>query len=290
MIVMALVAHPTDAFDMVGGTLANHVDAGDEVYVCFMHSRVHEDAFRLADDIRAGKKKQNAAAVAEESETHIKRTREACALLGIKNVATIDYDGDVMTVSPALLNRTADRIQQIRPDLLITHNPLENAGVTPHAVCGQVTLEAMRLAHGARNKGGTPHRTAQLYFICCPGQTCWTDYMATNRFPAVQIDVTEHVEKKVKALSLLEAQHYTPQMAAKLVEATSGLAAVHTRVAYAEHFQPYFPETYRTLPVSDYNLRLAKETYREGADRLRLIAPYIDSVRSAPATGTTEAG
>jgi LmbE family N-acetylglucosaminyl deacetylase len=68
MIVMAIVAHPTDAFDMVGGTLANHAARGDEVQTSFLHSRVHEDAFRLADRIRTGEARADEATVAAESE------------------------------------------------------------------------------------------------------------------------------------------------------------------------------------------------------------------------------
>ena len=279
MIVMAIVAHPTDAFDMVGGTLANHVERGDTAHVCFTHARMHEDAFRLADRIRTGQADADEAAIQAESERHIDTVRDACAILGIEQISTIDYTGEVMVFSADLVGRAATRVQEVRPDLLITHNPLENAGVTPHAVCGQVVIEAMRLAGGARANGLEPHQVAQLFFICPSGDTTWTDWVATNRYPAIQIDVTRQVEKKVKALAKLTAQHYTLQMAAKVVEATSGLNAVHRKVTYAEHFQPHFPEVYEHLPVSDHNLRLARELYEQGARRLRLIAPYVEGVR-----------
>ena len=76
----------------------------------------------------------------------------------------------------------------------------------------------------------------------------------------------------------LEAQSYTPQMAARLVGATWGVSAVHMRMTYAEHFQAYFPEGHETLPVSEYNLRYAEEPNSEGNRRLRMIAPYLDDV------------
>jgi len=279
MIVMAIVAHPTDAFGLIGGTLANHTEAGDEVHVCFTHSRIHDDAFRLADRIRRGEAQASASAIDEESKHHIECMKAACDVLGISNVSTIDYAGEVMTFSSDLVGEVATRIQKVRPQLVITHNPLENAGVTPHAVCGQLVLEGMRLAWGARDGGLMPHRIAQLYFICIPGTTSWLDAMCVNRYPAILIDVTRQVEKKVRALSLLDAQNYTPHMAAKLVEAASGVAGVHQRVAYAESFQAYFPQVHDTLPVSEHGLKLAEEFYSEGVRRLRLIAPYVDGVR-----------
>jgi len=278
MTVMAIVAHPTDAFDMVGGTLANHLERGDEVHVCFTHARMHEDAFRLADKIRTKDAKAAREAIEEESEHHIKRVMEACEVMGIKNVSTIGWEEDILIYTPELIRKVADRIQEVRPELLITHNPMENAGVPPHAVCGQLVVEGMRLARGARANGLSPHRTAQLYFICNPGSTTWLDAMSVNRYPAVQIDVTDQVEKKVKALSKLDAQNYTPQMAAKVVEATGGMPAVHQRVAYTEQFQPFFPEVHRHLPVSDHNLNLSKKLYRETARDIRFIAPYVDEV------------
>ena len=278
MIIMAIVAHPTDAFDMVGGTLANHIGRGDEVHVCFTHARMHEDAFRLADQIRTGDSQAAQAAIDAESEHHIRRAIEACAILGIENVTTIGFTGEILTYTPELVDKVATIIQNVRPDLLITHNPMENAGVPPHAVCGQLVLEGMRLARGARANGLQPHRTAQLFFLCNPGSTTWLDAMSVNRFPAIQIDVTAHVEKKVKALSMLDAQNYTPQLAAKVVEATGGMAAVHGRVAYTEQFQAFFPEVYEFLPVSEHNLKVSRELSRDGNRRIHFIAPYLDEV------------
>ena len=278
VIVMALVAHPTDAFDLIGGTLANHHERGDEVHICFTHNRMHEDAFRLADRIRTGAETGTHDAIKRESEIHASRVREACEILGIEHVSTIGYEGEVMTFTPSLVDAAATRIQEIRPQLLISHNPLENAGVTPHAVCGQLALEGMRLARGARGNGMQPHRVAQLFLMCNPGSTTWVDAHSTNRYPAIQIDVTRHIEKKVRALCKLEAQSYSPQMAAKLVEATSGVAAIHQRITYAEHFQAYFPDVQEFLPVSEHNLRLAEELNETGNKRLRMIAPYLDEV------------
>ena len=93
--------------------------------------------------------------------------------------------------------------------------------------------------------------------------------------------MTRQVEKKVKALARLKAQHYTLQMAAKVVEATSGLDAVHRKVTYAEHFQPHFPDVQEHLPVSDHNLALARDLYEQAYRRLRLIAPYVDGVQDS---------
>lgn len=286
MNLLAIVAHPTDAFDLIGGTLANHVEAGDEVHVCFTHSRIHDDAFRLADRIREGQAQADAHAIEEESLHHIERMRAACEILGIENISTIDHTGEAVTFSGELVGLVATRIQQVRPQLLITHNPLENAGVTPHAVCGQLALEGMRLAWGARDNGLDPHRIAQLYLICVPGSTSWLDASTVNRYPAVLIDVERQVEKKVRALSLLDSQNYTLEMAAKLVEVTSGVASIHQRVAYAEQFQPYFPEVHDTLPVCRHHLQVAEELYRDGARRLRFTAPWVPGVRGDREDGT----
>jgi len=203
---------------------------------------------------------------------------EACEILGIKNVSTIGWDKEILMYNPELVDKVATKIQEVKPDLLITHNPLENAGVPPHAVCGQLVVEGMRLARGARANGLKPHRTAQLYFICNPGSTTWLDAMSVNRYPAIQIDVTDQVEKKVGALSKLEAQNYTPQMAAKVVEATGGMPALHRRVAYTEQFQSFFPEVYKHLPVSGHNLELARKLYSESSRDIRFIAPYVGEV------------
>ena len=86
------------------------------------------------------------------------------------------------------------------------------------------------------------------------------------------------METKVKAYARLSAQYTTAHLAAKIVEAVCGKAGIHSRVAYAEAFQPYRPEIYKTLPISHHSREFSEGSWEDGLDRLQLIAPYLDEV------------
>ena len=50
--ILAVVAHPADSFDMIGGTLANHVEDGDRVTLVIMDSLDTLNLFDLADEMK----------------------------------------------------------------------------------------------------------------------------------------------------------------------------------------------------------------------------------------------
>lgn len=51
--ILTLVAHGRDAFDMVGGALANHVERGDRGTVAVISSENYSDAMRLYGRIKS---------------------------------------------------------------------------------------------------------------------------------------------------------------------------------------------------------------------------------------------
>ena len=278
--VLAVVAHPADAFNMIGGTLANHVEAGDSVTLAVMDNQDVLNNFKLADKIRAGRAKPTRATLKRAADAHVKNMFEACDLLGLKDVRFLEYEGEWLCHTPALISKIATLIQQVRPHLLVTHHPAEDAGASEHASCGRMALEAATVAEGARANGLAPHHVGQIYFFCAPGTTNRLDATAADRYPAILIDVTGQIEKKVKAYAKLAAQHLDLYRSAKIMESCScGTAAIHARVAYAEAFQAFRPEVYSRLPVSEHNVRLSEGSWEDGLRNLRLIAPYVRGVK-----------
>lgn len=279
--VLAVVAHPADAFDMIGGTLASHVERGDRVVVAITNNGDTLNDARLADEIRAGRVKPDRATLEADAQKITQSVVEACEILGVTDLRLLDYEGEWLTVTPELRSEVATLIQQVRPHIVITHHPMEEGGATEHGACGRLVIEAATVAEGARANGLPPHHVGQTYFFCPNGQTTWLDAVAAPRYGIVMIDVTLQVERKVRAYAKLASQYVDLRKSAKITEAVSGLAAVHARVAYAESFIPNRPEVYPTLPISDHNKRLAEGSWKFGMDQVQLLAPYLDGVQQA---------
>ncbi|RLA94832.1 MAG: hypothetical protein DRG83_19280 [Deltaproteobacteria bacterium] len=275
--VLAIVAHPADSFDMIGGTLANHVNDGDNVTLVVMDSTDMLNIFSLADEMKKGKVSQ--ARIEEAVQNHVQSVTDACHILGLEDVRFLKYQGEWLCHSPELVGKMADLIQDVRPHLLITHNPLEDGGASEHAVCGRMAVEAVYVAEGARDTELPPHHVGQVYFMYWPGVTTWLDATTANRYGAIMIDVTERIEQKVRAYAQLSAHYVNMRHAAKLMEGICGGPGHHIRVAYVEGFQPYRPEVYKKLPISEHNLWLSGKGWKDGIKKVKLIAPYLEGVQ-----------
>ena len=46
--ILAVISHPADAFDMIGGTLANHVADGDDVVLVILQGGNTSNLFALS--------------------------------------------------------------------------------------------------------------------------------------------------------------------------------------------------------------------------------------------------
>ena len=271
--ILAVVAHPADSFEMIGGTLANHNEAGDKVVLSVMHSIDTLNLFSLSDEQREVRIDQQK--IDEATEKHMHCVSRACKILGLEDIRFLKYRGDWLTYSHELVERIARLIQEVRPHILITHNPLEDSGASEHAACGKAVVEALFVSEGAREIDLPPHRVGQVYFICRPGITSWLDAQSTRRFGSIQIDITKQIEKKVRAYAKLSAQYMSMEKSAKILEGTSGGPGLQTRVAYVELFQAYRPEVYSTLPISEHNVLMTERGWKEGLKKLKLIAPYV---------------
>jgi LmbE family N-acetylglucosaminyl deacetylase len=169
----------------------------------------------------------------------------------------------------------ADIIQEVRPNIVITHSPLENGGVDDHASVGQMTIRAINVAGALRKGGGEPHSVAQVFFVGLFGYTSILN-SAHPFFPAILIDITELAERKVKALDKLKTQFYSGSAARKIVECMNGFYGVHARVPYVEVFTYMYPEVHKHLPVNEFSLDRAESPVGETLSKsTRMLAPFV---------------
>jgi len=132
--------------------------------------------------------------------------REAAQLLGVKDVAFLDYEDGELTPDRRFLGDVVRHIRTVRPDAVFTHDPeaiiVRDSFVNhaDHRVTGLTAVDAVYPA--ARDRlnfpehvaaGFQPHKTAEIYI--------WGTEKAN-----FDVDITDVIEKKVEALRAHRSQ------------------------------------------------------------------------------------
>lgn len=259
--------HPADVFDSAGGTLCHHVERGDSVTgLALTHGmRVHDIV--ISEELRVRETAPDpetlARMIQERSRVKHHEVVEACEILGWTDVRFLNYEDSVLTLREDLMQEIAKVIRDVKPDVIITHYPFDNGGIADHhAIAGQLVLNGIRSAANLwPDDPNPPHRVAQVFFMAIPSGmfrgSCLT--AETAPFPDIYIDVTDVIERKIRALDKIVSQQYSGAYARKCVEATEGNAGRFMGVSYAEPFITYSPEILDYLPVSENRLVRANE-------------------------------
>jgi LmbE family N-acetylglucosaminyl deacetylase len=283
---MIVGGHPADAFDNAGGTLSHHAERGDRVTAVVMTHGVRSHDCELIDDLHTGRRTVSdatAQVVQGHAEQKREEVRQACAIMGITDVRFLEHEDDALSIPDELVFRLDEIIREVKPDIVITHHPAEAGGLFgAHAACARATLQAIHSAMVIR-RGATrsPHRVVQIYFMGTPIAGAAADVLSASAgvFCPIFIDVTDAIEKKVRALDKLKSQLYPGQYARKCIEANEGHYGLFSGVSYAEPFVMYRPEVLRYLPLSDFLREHTQETVAERmAVHHRLITPDLPEV------------
>jgi LmbE family N-acetylglucosaminyl deacetylase len=274
---LVTAGHPADAFDAVGGTMAKHADRGDRVTVAVMTHGVKTHSWNLMAQEREAKSSASDADVQAQIAIKEQEIRDGLAILGVQDVRFMGVDDAFLTIDEKIVWDMAELIREVRPHIVITQSPLEQNGVgDQHALCGQMTLMAIRLAAGVMpGNDMPPFGVFRVYIEASGGKTTSLEY-ERNRFPHVLINVEDVVERKVQAIDTLKSQFYDGGLGRKMAEVRAFIWGLHQRLAYVEAYQLYEPLVYSHLPVPEYDFERAKiPMEQQFRDSGNLIAPFV---------------
>lgn len=252
--IMAVMCHPADAIDGAGGTLAQHADRGDEVtMVVTTHGLDTHDWKNLDKQIlgQAGEPDKQTVALGKKEQEVI----DGMAMLGVKDVRFLRFSDELHMCTTELIKAIAKIMGEVRPHLLITHNPTEELGLadTGHSGSAIAALRARTLSNSPsfNSEFGGRRFPSQIYFMTMNGETTRLTNEGT-RHPDVIIDISDSIERKVKAMDCLASQFYPGKLARKCMENVNGRQGLHFCLSYAEGFQMWKPHIYRHLPLNEH--------------------------------------
>lgn len=283
---MSIGAHPADIFDQSGGTMAHHIDRGDDVMcVVLTHgARVHDEVMCTemfhTEHVPDAKTLQDL--MIERGDVKTDEVRRACAMLGIRELIFFGAeDGVIMPERDAAL-RVAKLIRSWKPDVMLTHFPHENGGFwSSHAAAGHIAMMAREAACTVEpGDEHPPHHTAFTFFWGAGAGMAPNSIWDVRRsvYNDVIIDITDVVEKKLAAQECLESQGYHLGFSRKAIETSDGHVGRLGGVAYGEGFISERSQTHNYLPVTEHTLDLASRSDRE---QLEIVSHKINTFESA---------
>ncbi len=283
--VVLVAAHPADAIDLAGGTLAHHAAEGDEVTVALVTCGASSHHWKLVDESRDPEKTAESGAREYSARREkLEEIQRACQELGVTDVRDLDLDDDREVPQQDMVDRIGELLRQARPDVVITHHPYDLGGFNLHATVGGAVIYACKKARGLDRTGNqVPHAVASVFFmgpISRVGHAMGRG-AAFLAQPDVYVDITDVVEKKVRAQDQIASQYCSGEFARKTVEVFDGASGFAAATAYAEQFQRYTAWVDYTLPISDFELHRATEPLEEMVRRRgRIIAAKMPTAGS----------
>lgn len=269
--IMSIGAHPADIFDQSGGTMAHHVDRGDQVMcVVLTHgARVHDEV--MCTEMFHAQQVPDAEALnslmSERGDVKAEEVRRACAILGIHEVVFFGAEDGVLTPDRKTALQVASLIRSWKPDVMLTHFPYENGGPwSAHAAAGNIALMAREAACAVEpGDDRPPHPVACTFFWGAGAGMAPSSIWEVRRaiYNDVIIDITDVVEKKLAAQECLESQGYHLGFARKAIETTDGHVGRLGGVSYGEAFISERCQTHDYLPVTEHTLKAARRSDRE---------------------------
>lgn len=175
--VLVVAAHTDDEALGCGGTIAKHVAQGDTVYAVF-----------LADGVTSRPR-----ASSEELEQRNKAAAEAHKILGIKKSYMLGFPDNRMDSLSLLdiVQKLEGLLNEIEPQVIYTHHGGDLN--VDHRVTHQAVLTACRPVPGSSIK--------EIYAFEVLSATEWNTPGIAPFIPNVFVDISEHLELKMKALT-----------------------------------------------------------------------------------------
>ena len=181
MNVLVVAPHPDDEIIGVGGTIAKRVSEGHSVYICVV-TKGCPPLFN--ENIVEGTRSE---------------AKKAHALLGVKETIFLDFPAVMLETVPRyeLNGKISEVIQKVQPDEV--YIPHRGDMQLDHQMVVDAAMVGLRPKYD--------HVIKRIYAYETLSETGWNIPNVQNEFiPTVYEDVTEHLVKKIEAMSIFESQ------------------------------------------------------------------------------------
>ena len=177
MRILVFAPHNDDEVLGVGGTIAKHVENGDEVYIC---------------EVTSGKNKDMLKQIQKEA-------REAHRILGIKDSFFLGLPVvELANVSTKKINQAfLEVVEKVKPE--IAYIPHKGDMHIDHRIVAESAMVALRPVNNPQLKA--------IYAYETLSETEWNIPTVDNAFiPNIWSDITKTIDKKIEAMKCYKSQ------------------------------------------------------------------------------------
>lgn len=204
--ILAMGAHPDDMELEAGGTLAKYAKKGYNVNLLVLTSGGYTDMN----------------GVSYQNEELRDEARESAKILGIKELFFFDYPNRDLQVSGEVIGQVDDFVDQLRPDIFISHHPFDSH--QDHKAAAEIMFAVSRQGRVKNVLSGStlPYRPNVFAFR-----------------PQFFVDISETIEIKLDAIRRYNSQ-YKKFGSEVLIERVKAMAKTHgwaMNCEYAECFE-----------------------------------------------------
>ena len=257
--ILGVFAHPHD-FIHCGGTCAHHIQDGDSVTIVSMTDGGNTHYEELFLEMQKPPHEQDKAVINRPREDYIAQKadefKKAAACFGITDVRILPYKDRPLRRTDEMVERMADLICEVRPDILITQCPasitIDRISTVPndHFMVTEILAEASTTAMiGHPGKDRIPHRIPQTFYLGVSRSFDDLDFY---------VDVSDQFENRVNAEMCYVSQGHTPEYARIRVMKSLGNSGWYAGVAYAEPFVRGSLKLFTRLPITKLEIQNAR--------------------------------
>lgn len=179
--VLVFAPHPDDEILGCGGTMIKHIEAGDEVYVCI----ATKGCMPLFSTESVNKTRSEAL--------------ECHKSIGVKKTFFLDFPAAMMEKAERyeMNGKILDVIKEVQPDIVLI--PHWGDMQKDHQMVADACMVALRPKYEPKVKSIFSYETMS--------ETAWNAPNVQNEFiPNVFVDISDVLNKKIKALSVFKSQ------------------------------------------------------------------------------------
>jgi LmbE family N-acetylglucosaminyl deacetylase len=251
MRILVIAAHPQDPFERAGGTVAKHVDRGDEARFVSLTTGVVTHAFGVFPATGADKLK-DVEAVKERKRGEFD---DAAKVIGVAG-RVYDFRESPLATGPDEYLAVIDEIRAFRPDVVLCPHPLEY-GRFDHMDAGRFAVAAVDYARADGIPSDlAPHLVRDVFTFYY--QDTRSDVFAGvgRPGPDVIVDITSVQPRKRAAMEIFgrtqskPGEDYSRKMD-RFFAAVDGASGYAAGTGYVEQFNHLNPRPWSYLPIAE---------------------------------------
>ncbi len=218
--ILVIAAHPDDEVLGCGGTILKHTENGDKVHILI-----------LAEGITSRQKKRDRSLVNLELNKLKSSTDQVSNLLNITSFELLDFPDNRLDSIDILeiIKKIEEKIDILSPSIIYTHH---NGDLNiDHKLINQAVITACRPIKKNNN-------VKKIYSFEIPSSTDWQLNNNNNFKPNYFVDITNQLEKKIKAMEFYESElkDWPHSRSKKGIESFANIRGMQSGFKAAESF------------------------------------------------------